>query len=144
MGNTTTLVAASIFLAITPALGKPIAPDHPFVGTWKITLPLSGGTCDEIYHIRPDGTRLVTSGEEEAESEYEISDGPSEKGFYKWVDTITKDNGKKDCLGGITPVGDVATNYIVFHPSGDMFLLCIEESLDRCVGPFVRQKGGDA
>jgi hypothetical protein len=144
MRSTITLVAASIFFAFTPALGKPVAPDHPIVGTWKITLPLSGGTCDEIYRIRADGTKLVTSAEEEAESEYEISDGPSEKGFYKVVDKVTKDNGKKDCLGGITPVGDVATNYIAFHSSGDMFLLCIEERLDRCVGLFVRQKDSDA
>jgi hypothetical protein len=143
MRSATTLVAASIFLATTPSLGNPIAPDHPFVGTWKITLAISGGTCDEIYHIRPDGTLLVTSAEEESESEYEISDGPSEKGVYKWVDKTTKDNGEKDCLGGITPVGDVATNYLVFHPSGNMFILCIEERLDRCVGPFVRQKDSD-
>jgi hypothetical protein len=139
-----TLVAASIFFAITPCLGQSVAPDHPFVGTWKITLSLSNGTCDEIYSVRVDGTTLVTSAEEVGESEYKISEGPSEKGFYRWIDTVTKSNGKKDCLGQITPVGDVATNYIVFHPSGDMFLICIEESLDRCVGPFVRQKGGDA
>ena len=144
MRSTTTSVAASIFFAITPALGMPIASDHPFVGTWKITLPVSDATCDEIYSIRPDGTTLVTSAEEISESAYEISDGRSEKGFYRWVDTITKDNGKKDCLGQITEVGHVATNYIVFNASGDMFLMCIEERLDRCVGPFVRQKGGDA
>jgi hypothetical protein len=132
MRSTMTVVAASIFFAITPSLVKPIAPDHPIVGTWKITLPLSDGPCDEIYSIRPDGTALVTSAEEISESVYEISDDPSEKGFYRWVDTITKDNGKKDCLG------HVATNYIVFHSSGDMFLICIEERLESCIGPFAR------
>jgi hypothetical protein len=93
----------------------------------KISLPVSGGTCDEIYRLRADGTGFVASAEGQTEAEYEISDEPDEKGFYKWFDKVTKDNGKKDCLGGITPVGHVATNYVVFHPSGDMFLLCSEE-----------------
>ena len=144
MRSITTLVAASIFVATTPSIGKPVAPDHPIVGTWKITLPLPDGSCDEIYRIRPDGTTFVTSAEEISESEYEISDEPSEKGFYKLVDTITKDNGKKDCLGEIMQVGNVATNYILFHQSGDVFLMCKEERLASCIGPFVRQKDGDA
>jgi hypothetical protein len=107
--------------------------DHPSPFRW---------TCDEIYSIRPDGTTLVTSAEEISESVYEISDDPSEKGFYRWVDTITKDNGKKACLG--QTMGHVATNHIVFHSSGDMFLICIEERLESCIGPFVRQKDSDA
>jgi len=138
------LVVASISLAITSSIAKPVAPNHPLIGTWRITLNLPTGRCDEIHSIRPDGTSRVTSREEIAESEYEISDEPNEKGFYTWIDTITKGNGKPDCLGQVTPVGDVATNYVVFHPSGNMFVLCIEQSLDRCIGPFVRQKDGDA
>jgi hypothetical protein len=144
MRSAMTIVAASIFLATTPSLGNPIAPDHPFVGTWKITLSLSEGSCEEIYRVRPDGRTLITSAEEEGESEYEISDEPSDKGFYKLVGTATAANGKKDCLGRATRVGHVATTYVAFHPSGDMFVMCIEESLDRCIGPFVRQKDGGA
>lgn len=144
MRSILTLVVASTVFMIAPSLAKSIAPDHPLVGTWKITLALSDRTCDEIYSIRADGTTLVTSAAEVSESEFELSDVPTEKGFYRWVDTVTSDNGKKDCLGQITEVGHVATNYLILHPSGDMFLMCIEESLDRCVGPFVRQKAGDA
>ena len=62
-------------------------------------------------------------------------------GFYKEVDTIVKDNGKIDCTGEITKPGQAVTNYLQFHPSGDMFLMCVERSLDRCIGPFVRVKG---
>jgi len=143
MRSICTVIAATICIAIIPSIAKPVAPDHPIVGTWKITLTLPGGSCDEVYRIRADGTTLVTSAEEISESEYEISDTPSAKGFYKLTDTITKDNGKKDCLGEITPVGQVATNYILFHPSGQMFLLCSEERLASCIGPFVRQKDSE-
>jgi hypothetical protein len=135
-----TLVAASILIAITPSIAEPVAPNHPLVGTWRITLNLRGRSCDEIHTIRPDGTRQVTSAEELGESEYEVSDQPSEKGFYKWVDTITKDNGKPDCLGYVTQVGRVAKLYVIFDSSGDKFFMCLEESRDRCAGPFVRQK----
>jgi hypothetical protein len=143
MRSATTLFATSIFFATIPTFGQPISPDHPIVGTWKMSIPVSGGTCDEIYHLLANGTGRVTSAEEESEGEYEISDEPSEKGFYKWADKVTKDNGKKDCAGGITPVGHVATNYIVFHPSGDMFLLYSEQRLETCIGPFVRQKDSE-
>jgi len=129
-------------LAMLSAHAEPLRPDHPMVGAWKITMP--GGSCQEIYRIRSDGTTLVTSGEEVSESEFVISDQPSAKGFYKWVDTIKKDNGKTDCLGEITQVGQKATNYILLHPTGDGFLICEEEDIDTCVGPFLRLKGSDA
>lgn len=120
----------------------PLRADHPLIGTWKITLP--DGSCYEVYRFRANGTTLVTSADEVAESEFEISDRPSAHGFYKWVDKIVKDNGKKDCSGEIMEVGHVATNYIRFHPSGNMFLMCEREETDTCIGPFMRVKGGDA
>src|SRR5664279_969016 len=46
--------------------------DHPIIGTWKIELPDS--SCHEVYHIRRDGTMIVTSAEEISESEFTISD----------------------------------------------------------------------
>src|SRR5438093_3984279 len=97
-------------LAATLAGAGPLRAGHPLIGTWKITFP--DGSCEETYLIRPNGTMFITSAEEVAESKFELSDKPSEKGFYKWDDTITKDNGKKDCSGEVTPVGHAATNYI--------------------------------
>lgn len=116
--------------------------DHPIIGTWEIELP--DGSCHEIYHIRRDGTMIVTSAEEIAESEFTISDRPSVKGFYKWVDRITKDNGKKDCSGEITEVGHAATNYVLFNPTSDQFVLCEDDTGNACFGPFIRLKGNDA
>ena len=113
--------------------------DHPVIGTWKLDLPEV--KCFEIYHLRADGTSSVTSGAETAETEFEITDNPSHRGFYKWVDKITKENGKPDCMGSVMEVGHVATAYVSFHRSGKMFLMCETEDLERCIGPFVRQEG---
>ena len=118
------LVASLYILVSATALADAPHPKHPLLGTWKITLP--DGSCSETYIFRPDGTTLVTSAEEVSESEFEVSDSPSEKGFYKMVDKIIKDNGKKDCSGEIMVVGHVATNYLLLHPNKKQFLMCSE------------------
>ncbi len=115
----------------------PMPNDHPLIGSWKIEVPNT--KCFELYNIHQDGTLSVTSGPQAAESEFEISASPSQKGFYKWVDKITKDNGKPDCMGSIMEVGHVATNYIALHRTGKMFLMCEAEDLNTCIGPFERQ-----
>jgi len=117
----------------------PLPPDHPLIGTWRIEL--ESVQCHEIYDVRADGTTRAYSAEELSESEFELSLAPSAKGYYKWVDKITSDNGKPDCMGSITEVGEVATNYILLDPSGKMFLMCKEENLSTCIGPFVREEG---
>jgi hypothetical protein len=131
----------ALALGVVPAAAgaTQLRSDHPIIGTWRITLP--DGSCSETYRIRADGTTLVFSHEEVAESTFVITDQPDKNGFYKEVDTIVKDNGKHDCTGEITKPGRAVTNYLQFHPSGDMFLMCVERSLDRCIGPFVRVKG---
>lgn len=133
------LVAATAVARAEPP--RPTAKDHPIVGRWTITLP--DVSCSETYTFRPDGTSLVMSGEEIAESVFEISAKPSTSGFYKWTDRLVKDNGKKDCTGEVTEVGQVVTNFVQFHPSGVAFILCAKESLDTCIGPFMRA-GGEA
>ena len=75
------------------------------------------------------------------DSAISLSLSPSSRGFYKWVDKITKDNGKPDCMGSTMQIGHVATNYISIHKSGKMFLMCEQEDLNTCIGPFVRQEG---
>ena len=118
----------------------PLPTNHPLIGSWRIEVP--GTSCYETYSIKADGTRSVTSAEEVVESEFEITSEPSEKGFYKWVDKITKDNGKPDCMGGVSEIGHVATNYIIIHPSKRMFLMCETEDLQSCIGPFILQGSG--
>ena len=113
--------------------------NHPILGTWIFAVPDTD--CEETYYVRQDGTTLVTSGREVAESVYEIDDEPSSKGFYKNLDRIVKDNGKPDCAGNITKVGTEVTNYVRFHPSFNMMIICQDESLEACFGPLYRLGG---
>lgn len=116
---------------------RPLPEGHPVIGQWRTDLPQYN--CFEEYVVRANGTRSVVAGQERNESEFTISPRPSPGGFYKWVDKIVKNNGKPDCLGGTTPVGHVAVNYIRFHPSGDRFLLCGQEDLNTCYAEFRRK-----
>ncbi|MDE3009969.1 MAG: hypothetical protein KGI67_03700 [Pseudomonadota bacterium] len=112
--------------------------DHPLVGTWRIDLPQVG--CHELYVLRADGTGSVSSGQEQGENEFQLAAEPDAAGFYKWVGRVTADNGKPDCMGNVTPVGDTSTTWIHLFGSGQHFLLCFEPTLRRCIGPFVRQQ----
>jgi len=116
----------------------PLPKDHPLIGRWRIELPQF--KCFEEYEVRGDGTRSAIAGQERNESEFVISWTPSAKGYYKWVDRIVRNNGKPDCTGALTPLGDVATNYILLHPDGNRFLLCQAEDVNSCIGPYVRKK----
>jgi hypothetical protein len=134
------LLILSLFAARYACAAPPEPPsNHPILGIWKLSLPQVG--CAETYHFRGDGTSLVTSAEEVSESEYQIPTRPSAKGFYKLEDRIVRDNGKKDCAGEITRVGTRATNYVRFHSSGALFLMCADESMQTCIGPFERVLG---
>jgi hypothetical protein len=141
MGRTLLVIALLALAAPAVAQTTPIVvAAHPIVGTWRFSLP--DGSCDETYRFRTDGTSLVTSGDEVAESEYRIAEKPSRAGFYEWVDTIVKDNGKKDCAGQITDIGRKTTNYIRFDGQGQRFIVCRAENLQQCFGPL-RRVGGD-
>lgn len=135
------LLSLSFVLTGPPALAAPPAPDpnHPILGIWQLTLP--DGSCSEIYRFRGDGTTIVTSAAEVSESQFTIPAEPSKNGYYRLVDTIVKDNGEKDCLGQVMQVGTSATNFVLFHPSGALFLMCATESTDSCIGPFERVIG---
>ena len=137
--RTLTGVFIALLLAAGGVQALPPAQSHPILGIWRLTLP--DGSCSETYRFRGDGTTLVTSAEEISESRFEIPPEPSSNGFYKLQDTIVKDNGKKDCSGAVMQVGHKATHYIQFHPSGRLFLMCAQESLDACIGPFERVIG---
>ena len=121
------------------AMHVPLPPDHPLIGTWRVEVPSL--KCFEVYEIRQDGTTRVTSAKEIAESEFEISVTPGPKGFYKWIDKVVKNNGQPDCSGESVPTGDVAVNFIILRPAKDQFLMCQEENLNSCLGPFVRLSG---
>jgi hypothetical protein len=136
-------VVCSTVLAASVGAAAPVRSDHPLLGLWR--LPYPGSACWEIYRIEPDGTTLVTSAEEEAESVFTVTDLPSERGFYKWVDRIVRDNGGKDCGGKVTTPGAEMTRYVLMLPSGKVFVLCEDEDeeLETCVGPFLRIEAPD-
>ena len=109
-----------------------IPAEHPIVGTWRIDR-----LCPETYEFRADGTRSATSAGEVLESKFEISPKPGAKGFYRFTDTVVRTNGKPDCSGELTPVGDVVTLFVRI-PDPKKLFLCFAESELSCVGPFER------
>lgn len=135
-----TAMATMVTALAAPAVNAaPLRADHPLIGTWRIAVPET--TCTETYRIRVDGSTLVFSNEEVAESTFTVSDKPDKDGFYKQTDVIVKDNGKPDCSGAITEPGRSVTSYLQFHPSGNLFVMCVEPNLERCIGPFLRVRG---
>ena len=135
--------AASCFATAAYAVPPvPLDPAHPILGTWVLPLDNPQGTrCLETYYFRADGTTLVTSADEVAETVIEISARPSQRGFYRWSDRLVKDNGKKDCAGKVSKVGVESVSYIRFLEDGERFIVCQGESLRACFGPFFRMNG---
>ena len=131
------LSSLSAAASTAPAAAAPSA-SHPLLGIWTLRIPQLG--CSETYHFRGDGTTLVKSAAEVSESEFTVAERPSAKGFYKLEDRIVKDNGKQDCSGEIMKIGTRATNYLRFHPSGARFVMCQDETMQACIGPFERQQ----
>jgi hypothetical protein len=134
-------LAATPCAAAPPAAATPLRADHPLIGAWQLTS--RDGGCAETYRIDRGGTTLVTSAEEVAETRFTMSDQPSAKGYYKWVDTLVRDNGKKDCSGQVTKPGKSTTSYVLLSPAGNRFLLCGAEDGKQCIGPFVKLEGGE-
>ncbi|AXA90079.1 hypothetical protein [Massilia sp. YMA4] len=126
-------------LAAAGAQAAPLAADHPIIGIWRLEVPETA--CTETYRIRTDGTALVTSAAEVAETTFEIAARPDANGFYRTVNRIVKDNGKPDCTGQVTKPGHTINTFILFHPSGNQFLMCQAPDRRACVGPLVRVTG---
>lgn len=131
-------------LACCSAHAAPDAPPsgHPILGIWELQVP--DVACTETYRFRGDGTSLVTSRQEVSESEYHVPPQPDAKGFYALDDRVVKNNGKQDCSGETMQPGAAVRNYLKFAPSGNMFLMCFEESMGSCIGPFRRVVGAGA
>ncbi len=138
------LALSSIAAVAAPPADVPSAPlraDHPFLGAWQVTR--ADDECAEIYRVDRSGRTLITSADEVAQSTFTMTDQPSPRGFYKWVDTLVKDNGKKDCWGQITKPGKTTTRYVLMNPRQDQFYLCMSEDRRQCFGPFVKLEGGE-
>lgn len=114
------------------------SPTHRLYGKWAWTY--SKNNCTEVYNYRVDNTAVVTSGEEQAESRFSITEKPDPMGFYRMTDVVTKSNGRTGCDGepSGTPVGHEVTIYILFHPRKNEMLICQQPLLDTCFGPLQR------
>jgi hypothetical protein len=134
-------------LALAAAIGahaaspEPLRADHPLLGAWQYTRRDDG--CAEIYRFDRNGTSLETSADEVAITRFTLSDQPSAKGYFKWVDTLVRDNGKKDCWGQVTKPPRTITNYLLMNPARDRFIMCASEAGTQCIGPFVKVEGGE-
>src|SRR3954471_22128867 len=136
------LALASIAAVAAPSDAPPPArADHRCLGAWQITKRDNDGA--EIYRIDRSGRTLITSADEVAQSTFTISDQPSARGYFKWVDTLVKDNGKKDCWGQVTKPGKTTTRFVMMNPAKDRFIVCLAEDGRQCFGPFVKLEGGE-
>jgi hypothetical protein len=120
---------AALLLSLA-AVAEPPRAGHPILGAWSVTSPRTA--CVERGTYGSDGRYRSTSAREISVSKYTISSQPSGKGFYKIVDVIVETNGLPDCDGRVNPVGDAATVYLRFAPGNNGFMMCVEESMDRC------------
>lgn len=119
------------------AAGPPASFGHPIVGTWSwVTF---GGSCTETWQFRHNRTMLGTSGEEVAEKTYEIASTPDASGFYRLVETVVRQNDKKDCWGAVLDgSGEQSTRFVQFSPQGDKLLVCRTAAFNACFGPLKR------
>jgi hypothetical protein len=138
-GLSARLSLAVSFTIAVPAHAVGPSATHPLLGIWVLAIPQLG--CSETYHFRGDGTTLVKSADEVSESEFTVAEQPSAKGFYRLEDKVVKDNGKQDCSGEIMKPGTQIINYLRFHPSGARFVMCRDETMEACIGPFERVRG---
>lgn len=132
-------------IALVAFSAQAFSADSPFakngnsrlIGKWTWTRPTN--SCTEVYEYRADGTLFVVSGDEKSDNTYHLAYEPSLKGFYKITSTIVKDRGGKDCADSETDdTGATDTNFIKFHPSGNQYTVCHEESFEKCFGPLRR------
>lgn len=130
----------SSLMAVSPLLyaaGPAGLPGHPLVGTWTWTL--FGGSCTETFQYRQNNVMLGTSGQEVVEKTYAVSALPDGQGFYRLVETVLRQNDKKDCSGTLLDgPGDETTRFVQFSPARDKLLMCQSASLAACFGPLKR------
>jgi hypothetical protein len=110
---------------------------NPLNGTWEwVNIKNS---CVETYIFGVENSAHITSGEETSKAQYEISEKPSEKGFYAVSLKILVDEGGKDCGESMeNNSGEVYKKFVMFHPSGQQYVSCDTEDIKDCVGPFKR------
>ena len=136
-------LAAALVLACLSAQAAAEAPAQSasarIVGKWTWTRP--DIKCVETQEYRADGTLSVVSGAERSSNTYVLASEATANGFHKLTVKIVKDSGGKDCFDiDQDHTGATVTHYVMIHPNGDKLMLCHEDSKDRCIGPYQRDK----
>lgn len=131
------LAASSLAVAAPEADYRALGEAHPLVGKWRWIR--AANSCTEVYDYRIDGTLYVTSGDEKTDNSFSIVRTPDANGFYETQFKIVKDYGGKDCAESETDDSGAAfTAYVVFDPTGSMYLSCQKPNVDACFGPLRR------
>ncbi|CAG1000038.1 hypothetical protein PLCT2_03019 [Planctomycetaceae bacterium] len=136
-------ILALVFAVTTSAVfGAPINPirppiGHPLVGKWQWTR--SANNCTEVYDFRPDGTAPVVSGAERTDNVFKVAARPDPNGFYRVTIKVLKDYGGKDCGDDESDsTGVESTSFLLFNPTHNEHLACLEAKPDKCFGPLKR------
>jgi hypothetical protein len=130
--------ANATLAAATSTGAVPIAPNHPLVGNWR--WKAEGNACVETWQYRSDGMRIVRAAEQVTRGRFEVTGKPSLLGFYRLQETVMNTNDRPDCSGDRPPaVGDSVLAYLQFDPALNQFIVCQNESLKACFGPFRRE-----
>ncbi len=132
------LIALGLAAHTLAAQAEP-APAPSLAGSWQYRA--RGQNCTEQYFFRTDGTLMVTSSREVTESSYVLNPEGVAGGFYKFDTQVTQTNGKADCRGNQTPVGQQSHLYLRFQANGERLVLCRDANLSACMGPLIRLKG---
>jgi len=135
------LLIGALLSAATVSSARPPDVGHPIIGKW--TLTTTDSACTESWEFRPDGTTHNVSGSEESTSTYEISELANPVGGYTLIDTITKTNGKPDCTGNRSPVGDRVELYLLPITTGG-FMVCPTLDGAACIGSMFRDVAHDS
>jgi len=113
-------------------------PLRPIPGTWTFTIPDSH--CSETHEFRADATLLSSSAKARPERVYGISASPNAKGFYRSVDKVIRQNGRRDCFGESGDPGVSAIIFIRFSPAATSFDACKAKPPHNCIGPLQRMR----
>jgi len=130
----TSIIALLTLLALlagNPVTGKD---ENPVLGDWEWNP--TRGKCKEFHTYRDDGTATSKSGDEILEKTYNVSDAG--RGMFLVEMEITSSNGKNDCLGSSTAVGEKSRIYVMPLNDGGYFT-CAEPNGMSCYGSAIKR-----
>jgi hypothetical protein len=111
---------------------------HPALGRWRLEIPQL--RCFEELELRPDGRSNSRSAGQRLESQITIDREPSDKGFYKWTETIVLANTEPDCSGDRMEAGRTFVLYVKIPLDGHSLKICTAEADDKCVAEYQRER----